>query len=206
MRKRSGIIFVAIGVMLMISALLLYAYNSYDSFRAGEESDQLLGEVKAAIEFPDIAEVEFDVEMPLSENEEQVAAEMAVVIIDGYGYIGYVSIPVLKLELPIMAEWDYARLKTAPCRHAGTVDGNDLVIAAHNYSTHFGTLSGLELGTEVLFTDMTGTVTSYSLERLETMAPDAVDEVLNSEYDLVLYTCTPGGATRVVAFCRRLDK
>ena len=38
----------------------------------------------------------------------------------------------------------------------------------------------------------------------ETLAPDAVDAVQNSGYDLVLYTCTSGGATRVVAFCDRV--
>ena len=29
---------------------------------------------------------------------------------------GYLSVPSVGLELPVMAEWDYDRLKTAPCR------------------------------------------------------------------------------------------
>ena len=36
--------------------------------------------------------------------------------IDGNEYIGYLTIPALGLELPVMAELDSARLETAPCR------------------------------------------------------------------------------------------
>ncbi len=43
--------------------------------------------------------------------------EMTVVEIDGYGYVGVLTIPALELELPVMSEWDAARLKIAP---AGT--------------------------------------------------------------------------------------
>ena len=105
------------------------------------------------------------------------------------------------------SEWDYNRLKIAPCRHFGSSRTDDLVIAAHNYKTHFGSLSKLRSGAEVIFTDMDGIENRYVLVRdPETLAPDAVDAVQNSGYDLVLYTCTPGGATRVVAFCDRVTE
>ena len=129
---------------------------------------------------------------------------MPTLLIDGYEYIGYLSIPDLELELPVMAEWDYNRLKIAPCRHFGSSGTDDLVIAAHNYKTHFGSISSLKEGAEVIFTDINGIDIRYVLAREpETLAPDAVDAVQNSGCDLVLYTCTPGGATRVAAFCDR---
>ena len=53
---------------------------------------------------------------------------------------------------------------------------------------------------------MEGIVNTYFVEKLETLGPDAVDTVLNSSYDLVLYTCTKGGRTRVVVFCRRAEE
>ena len=46
-------------------------------------------------------------------------------------------------------------------------------------------------------------VSTYCVEKLEKLSPDAVDTVLNSGYDLVLYTCTKGGRTRVIVFCDR---
>ena len=52
---------------------------------------------------------------------------------------------------------------------------------------------------------MEGIVNTYSIRRIETLNPDAVDAVQNSGNDLVLYTCTKGGKTRVTVFCDRTD-
>ena len=186
MPKRVGIIFVTMGVVLVLSAILLFLYNDFEDRRAGQRAESLMDEIQTAVE------------------EETLPAEMPVAIIDGYEYIGYLSIPDLELELPVMAEWDYDRLKISPCRHFGSSETDDLVIAAHNYESHFGLLSKLNIGAEIIFTDMAGNENCYSLQVLDTLAPDAVDAVQNSGYDLVLYTCTFGGATRVVAFCERV--
>lgn len=209
MPKKSGIIFVTMGAVLMLSALLLFLYNGYEERRAGQEAELLLDDIQSAIaEETDPTTQPTEIEIEITENTEPtetLPAEMPVVMIDGYEYIGYVSIPDLELELPVMAEWDYNRLKIAPCRHFGSSRTDDLVIAAHNYKTHFGSLSSLEIGAEVIFTDMDGIMNRYTLmKEPETLAPDAVDAVQNSGYDLVLYTCTPGGATRVVAFFDRV--
>lgn len=211
MPKKSGIIFVTMGAVLMLSALLLFLYNGYEERRAGQEAELLLDDIQSAIAEetdPTIGPTEIEIEITENtEPTETLPAEMPVVMIDGYEYIGYVSIPDLELELPVMAEWDYNRLKIAPCRHFGSSRTDDLVIAAHNYKTHFGSLSSLEIGAEVIFTDMDGIENRYTLmKEPETLAPDAVDAVQNSGYDLVLYTCTPGGATRVVAFCDRVTE
>ena len=212
MPKKAGIIFVTIGVVLIFSALLLFLYNGLEDRRAGQQAESLMDEIHSAMtEETDPTtkptEIETEIGIEITEPTETLPAEMPVVMIDGYEYIGYLSIPALELELPVMAEWDYSRLKIAPCRHFGSSRTDDLVIAAHNYKAHFGSLSKLESGAEVIFTDMDGIENHYVLMKdPETLAPDAVDEVQNSGYDLVLYTCTPGGATRVVAFCDRVTE
>ena len=131
--------------------------------------------------------------------------ELPVVELDGYEYVGYVEIPTLEVELPVMADWDYDRLKIAPCRQFGSSRTDDLVIAAHNYQTHFGRLKELQKGDTVRFTDMEGIVNTYSVSKCETLQPTEVDAVQNSGYDLVLYTCTLGGRTRVTVFCDRVE-
>ena len=211
MCKKPGIIFVIMGAVLILSALLLFLYNGYEEYRAGQEAELLLDEIQSVIKeetAPAMGPTE--IEMGITESTESTEAtgtqpaEMPVVMIDGYEYIGYLSIPDLKLELPVMSEWDYNRLKVAPCRHFGSSRTDDLVIAAHNYKTHFGALSGLKIGSEICFTDMDSIENNYTLKKLDTLDPDSVDAVQNSGYDLVLYTCTPGGATRVAAFCDRV--
>lgn len=207
MPKKAGIIFVTLGVVLILSALLLFLYNGYEEHRAGQEAEILLNDIQSVIEQetePTTKPTEENTDATEStEAVETLAPEMPEIEIDGYEYIGYISIPNLELELPVMAEWDYERLKIAPCRHFGSSRTDDLVIAAHNYKTHFGSLSSLSEGAEIIFIDMDGIENRYVLQSLDTLAPDAVDAVQNSGYDLVLYTCTPGGATRVVAFCDR---
>ena len=213
MHKKTGVIFVTIGVVLILSALLLFLYNCFVDRRIGQQNELLVDDIKSAIaEKPSPtakpieteSETETAPKTPTAVPQETPPPEMPVKVIDGYEYIGYISIPDLKLELPVMSEWDYSRLKVAPCRQFGSTGTDDLVIAAHNYNSHFGRLSSLEIGAEIIFTDMNGEVNRYSLNRLDTLKPNAVDVVQNSGFDLVLYTCTIGGATRVVAFCNRM--
>lgn len=197
--KKTGIVFVAIGAVLILSALLLFFYNQNEDERAGQEAQTILNDVQTIITKRETEEAPTD----LPEPEGTEPAELSVVMIDGYEYIGYLSIPDLDLELPVMSDWDYDRLKLAPCRQFGSTVTDDLVIAAHNYKRHFGALGQLQLGATILFTDMDGNVISYRLEKSATIDPKAVDMVQNSEYDLVLYTCTYGGSNRVAVFCDR---
>lgn len=130
---------------------------------------------------------------------------MTVIEIDGYGYIGYLSLPALGLELPVLSEWDYTRLKTAPCLYYGSVKTDNMVIAAHNYTRHFGKLSQLKPGDTIRFTDMDGTVYTYQVGDLEILPPTATEEMITSDWELSLYTCTYGGGSRVTVRCERTD-
>lgn len=202
--KKTGIVFVTIGTVLILSALLLFFYNQNEDERAGQEAQTILNDVQAAINQRETEKPEPSTVPTVStEPEETEPSELTVVMIDGYEYIGYLSIPDLELELPVMADWDYERLKLAPCRQFGSTRTDDLVIAAHNYKRHFGALGQLTLGARIYFTDMDGNAVSYLVEKSATIDPKAVDAVQNSGYDLVLYTCTYGGSNRVAVFCNR---
>ena len=200
--KKTGIVFVAIGAVLILSALLLFFYNQNEDEQAGQEAQNILGNVQTVITQRETEEQPTE-ETQEPEQEETEPTELTVVMIDGYEYIGYLSIPDLELELPVMADWDYERLKLAPCRQFGSTVTDDLVIAAHNYKRHFGSLGLLAIGARIMFTDMDGNEISYLVEKSATIDPKAVDAVQNSGYDLVLYTCTYGGSNRVAVFCDR---
>lgn len=203
MSKKAGIAMLTAGVVLIISALLLFAYNRHEDAQAGQEAENLLKRVETAV--GEVNKKEADTENPDDAHDASAALdpEMPTVMLDDYEYVGYVEIPVLELKLPVMSEWDYTRLKTAPCRQFGSTRTDDLVIAAHNFESHFGRLKDLSTGDTVIVTDMEGIINIYSVAKIETLAPNAVDAVQNSGYDLVLYTCTKGGKTRVTVFCDR---
>ncbi len=198
-KKTAGLVLAVTGAVLIISALLLFFHNLQEDQHAGDQSQWVLEEMRQ------LEDNEAGTSLPASTTAptEVLPAEMPTVQINGYDYIGTLSVPSLELELPVMAQWDYDRLKIAPCRQFGSSRTDDLVIAAHNYQNHFGRLKELSRGDTVVFTDMESIVNAYSVEKVETLAPTEIDAVQNSGYDLVLYTCTIGGKTRVAVFCNR---
>ena len=194
----------AAGTILILSAVALILYNAYENRSAKIASNAILAELKRSIDSKSGSE---DAKTGLSNvDDTDASAEMPIIEINGYGYIGYLTIPVLDLSLPIMAEWDYTRLKIAPCRQFGTVAGNDLVIAGHNYLSHFGNLKTLQVGDALYFTDAAGKVVHYEVSAMEILQPTQVEEIKNSMWDLTLYTCTYGGRERVVIRCKKTSE
>lgn len=192
MRRKMGMACMAIGAVLVLAALSLFAYNSYEDKKAGEASDALLSGVESAIrENGDLSDYDLD---------------MTVVGIDGYNCIGCLTIPALRLELPVISEWSYANLQAAPCRYTGSAATDDLVIAAHNYREHFGSLSKISPGDEVYFMDMNGKLYSYQVVEVDVLNPIAVEEMTSGEYDLTLFTCTYGGQSRTTVRCDRITE
>ena len=203
MRRKIGIICIVLSVVLLLAAAGLLCYNTWQSGSAGEASQAVLDQIREAA--PAQTEASEDPYADHVDAFDEEAKEMTVRQIDGYGYVGYLSLPVLQLELPVMAECDYERLKIAPCRDSGATKTDDIVIAAHNYSTHFGKISQLIQGDLLTFTDMDGETILYEVAALDILEPTAGDIVRSGTFDLVLYTCTYGGEQRVVVFCNRVD-
>ena len=205
MPRKIGIAVIAVGAVLILSALFLLLYNRCEDARAGRQAESVLASVEAAI-VPRSAETSASSTPDETETvptEPPLDPEMPTAVVNGYAYVGYLELPTLELKLPVMSKWDYTRLQIAPCRQFGSSRTDDLVIAAHNYQNHFGRLKELSVGDTVIFTDMEGIVSTYRIGKIETLNPTEVDAVQNSGHDLVLYTCTKGGKTRVTVFCDR---
>ena len=198
MRKGFGICCIILGVCCLISSLGLIAYNRWEEEKAQDASKNILQDVQENM--PEITREE----SKQDESEEisvDIPKEMLATQVDGYDCIGVLSIPVLELELPVLTDWSYAKLKIAPCHYFGSYYEKDFVIAAHNYQSHFGRLSELQPKDLILFTDISGTVYCYEVVLLETLPANATEEMITSGFDLSLYTCTPGGASRVTVRC-----
>lgn len=200
--KSKGKLFIFMGLLLIAASLLLIAYNLYDEYRAGQfskmaitdleefmqtqsskDNDEPIGTIPDEMEIPDYI-LNPDMDMPEK-------------TIDGVEYIGILSIPTLGLELPVISQWSYPNLKNAPCRYSGSVYKNNMIIAAHNYGSHFGNLKNLKAGDIVTFTDIDGNVFTYEMAELEILQPTAIEHMESGEWDLTLFTCTIGGQSRV---------
>ena len=184
--------------MLLITALALFLYNLSENFRAAKESREMLALLEAQMS-DNQQELQVDPPKGLPSD----IQSMAEIEIDGNMYIGYLSIPSLELELPIMSDWNYKKLQIAPCRYYGTVNQNNLVIMAHNYSHHFGKIVNLNYNDTIIFTDVNGIATRYKVVGQDILDPYAVGEMVAGDFDLTLFTCTYGGKSRVTVYCDR---
>lgn len=204
MRKKQ-LIFTSLGVLLLLSALLFAGYNLFSEIRATDEAKKAfekLGfssfdELSAdeAQKQKELPEYVLDPNMPMPEKE-----------IDGYKYIGYISIPALSVKLPVMSDWSYEKLTVSPCRYFGSAYLGNLIVAAHNYRNHFGRLSELSPGDKVVFVDMKKNVFKYRVTETELLEPEDVEELKSGNWDLTLFTCTVGGQYRVTVRCEASKK
>lgn len=188
-----------LGTALVLAALSLFLWNRMEDNEAGKAAENILPQIIEEIQEPDTVNETEEPSWP-----DPYDPAMTEVEIDGYAYVGYLSIPAIELELPVMSEWDYPRLKIAPCRYTGSTKTGDLVIAGHNYTRHFGPLSRLSEGDQVIFTDMDGEIWVYAVAAVEVLAPTAIEDMTASGYDLTLFTCTYGGTSRVTVRCDRV--
>lgn len=211
-----GVTAMVLGTALIVSALVLLVHNIKQDKRAGDLSQRVLAQVFAVISdqqvtggLPDLPAKGGKPDSGLSSEpavkydpKAKTAADLPVVKIDGYSYIGFLCIPALDLDLPVTSSPDQEGLKIAPCRHFGSARTGDLVIAGHNYKSHFGRIHTLELGDLIVFTDLHGVSVNFCVGAMEVVAATAVDGIKDSDWDLILYTCTYGGQQRLVVSCK----
>jgi sortase A len=208
MRNKAGIFCMMVGTALILGALSLFLLNEKDSRDAEAFAENVMPalqeEILDAIQTaPTDADASENTPVELLRPEDLIMTEK---YINGYPYIGYLTIPDLNLELPVMSNWNSQRLMMSPCRFMGTVKGEDLVIMAHNYKSHFGQLSSLTEGAKVRFVDMDGVVWDYKIVMIEVLAAEDVEEMTAGEYDLSLFTCTTNRSHRVTVRCNKVKE
>ncbi|MCD7732193.1 MAG: sortase, partial [Oscillospiraceae bacterium] len=183
---------------LLIGALSLYLYNRQDAERAATASTEAEEKLSDAM----LSASSSDFELSVEEDDNGNAYSVVSLDVDGDSYIGVLSIPSFGLELPVLSEWSYAGLKNSPARYTGSASAGNLVICAHNYERHFGNIKDLDIGAEITFTDVTGTVYEYEVIEVENLQPTAISEMIIGDWDLTLFTCTRSGQARVTVRCK----
>ena len=194
--RKTGNILIAVGAILIASAMVIVFYNLFASKNAEKKSEDIL--LKMDIPTTDEArtpdyELSPDVGMPEIE-------------IDGVFCIAVVEIPKLGIKLPVLSECTKQNLKIAPCRYTGSAYTDDLVIAGHNYLYHFRNIGNLMQGDSVIITDMDGNKFNYVVSATDVLQPTDVEDMTKGEWPLTLFTCDYSGQTRITIRCDRLNE
>ena len=216
MRRSRGTLFMVIGVLMLLIAGGLFYLNMQEEEQADLFAKQTLKQIQmviptleekseamlAAASNPDSTAL---VAAQAQEAQDAVAesTQMQTIQIKEETYIGVIAIPSLNLELPVNSEWSYPKLAHSPCCYSGSFLDDTLVIAGHSVRAHFRGLRQIQGGASVAFTNAVGNVILYKVAAVETLGSKEVDKLIHNDYDLTLFTCTPGGVSRVVVRCNR---
>jgi sortase A len=197
-KNKVGAVLSCIGLICIIAALVIWGYNVWDDNRAGQAANDVVWQLNEELSGSDDTSMQ-------GMYEKYPQMEMPKYSVDGDDYIGYLEIPDLELMLPVMSEWSYPNLRTAPCRYSGSAYLNNLVIAAHNYSRHFGNIKNLQVGSCVTLTDMDNNKFVYNVAEIEEVLPTDIDEMKTGDWDLTLFTCNNSGRRRIAVRCVKAE-
>lgn len=213
--KKSKVACFSIGTALLLAALFFVLFNLNQDRKSGEIAQEILLELKEEIAENSsesaFESIENSVQDDLySEYESSIEIEAVepYIELDGNIYIGIISIPSIGIELPVINQWSYPSLKISPCRYKGAVADDNMIIAAHNYQSHFGRINELSGGEEIIFTDVAGNLYRYEVTFVDNIRGTDIDtmEFDSSEnWDLTLFTCTLSGQSRVTVRAIKLE-
>lgn len=182
---------IILGILCILLSITLYIKNKYQELDTGKKSKEMLDIIETKINVSDKEEIKSN-------------TEDLVLNISGYDYIGVISIPSLNIKLPIMRETDYDRLAISPCKYYGNINTNDLVLCAHDYVNQFGKISNLKEDDIVIITDVLGNNYVYKVVLTEELNPTDITNMIDSPFDLTLYTCSYGALKRITVRCNRI--
>jgi len=204
MKRKLGIIVLCISIVALLSSAGIWMYNTWDENRAGDSADlttQLLYDAIAEVVTENSVKYIGYTSLPSSESAENTPS---LVEINGEFYLGVINIPAFSLELPVNNEWSDERLEKSPCRYMGDIT-RSMVISAHNYNSHFGRISNLAVGDKIIITDVIGNKHWYNVELLDTLHETEISAMINSPYDLTLFTCTLDRRHRTTIRCNKMN-
>lgn len=182
MNKKSKIILI-IGLSLIFIACIILVFFELEELYSKKKSDNLMNRI-----------------LEIQNNNQ----ESDTIILEDTEYIGYLIIPTLELNLPISKTFSYSSLKKTPTLYYGSIENNNMVICGHSYKSHFKYLYKLKKGDEIIFVDTQKNKYVYKVELVEELKSTDIVKMIESDFDLTIYTCTKDGLKRVTVRCNRI--
>ncbi|MFI3206667.1 MAG: sortase [Clostridia bacterium] len=172
--------FILSGITLILISFCLFVQNLQTEENLKISTSNILVEIFEQLE-----------EIKIEKNDENLVEDYSdteytkEVLVDNSLYCFVLNIPSLGLQLPVQSNWSYENLNVSPCVYKS----EPLSIAAHNYDTHFGKLTSLNIGDSVSIEYFSGEIDEYKVVSITKIYETDVEELENSDYDLSLFTC-----------------
>lgn len=218
MKKTMPKVLIVVGALSLIAAGVLTAYTYIDDYLADQRARDILDQVEYVgwktmeltepedLFYPvrDADELENPDDEPYPEDTENSGEPIK------FDILGILEIPKLKRKLPVLDRSQRSLLNISVCRFSGKVEKKPirLIIAGHNYRSHFGLIHTLEIGDVVLFRMPDGETYRYSVIRLETCHVSEKEAVhAGDDWDITMITCQkPERTMRHVVRCKEIPE
>lgn len=182
--KKAGQLLLLISMLCALGAIGFICYNIDQNQKAAAHANQILNN--------------WD-DMPLETTNDMDLVRSADL---ETGYMAVIELPTLGITLPVNEEWSEDASHISPCRYQGNLKTKDLIIAGHNYGSHFGYLHDLQLGDPIIITDASQKKYEYQVSKKETIPGTSIDKMQKGEWDLTLFTCDYMGTSRITIRCQ----
>ena len=186
MKKRLFTLSLLLGLLLLVVSVGLFLWQ-YFAARSGAEDGRTLATRLEAM-LPQRSQ---------GDETRQPDAQMPVLQLDGADYVAILE--VRGQSFPVADGWP-GDLMTCPARFAGTAYGQGLVIGGAQ--PQFDFCSQVEVGEQLLVTDMTGAQFAYTEGTVE-RADSAQGRWLTEGYDLTLFCQDSYGMQYIAVRCDR---
>lgn len=194
MNRKKTAICMSMGLALLMCAVAVLFYNYREDRRAAKVGEDAMIQLKKIIAAGSLTGKSGEAE--IMDN------RLRRIMIGGNTYCGYLIIEKLGLQLPVLVDVNDYKLQLAPCVYYGTIEDNNLIIAAHNYKSHFGKINQLVKDDKIIFVDICGIKHEFRVDKCEIIGKDMKEKMLDSAYQLTLFTCDYSGQNRVTVRCK----
>lgn len=167
-----------LGIILIAFSIFLIIYNLIFDYISGKTSKEALDELNTVITGNKSDNNSFDVNN-----------DMPTIEVNGYEYIGVISIETVDIKLPVLKEYTIKNLSVAPALYKGNIYKNNAIIIAHNTKSHFNRIKKLNIGDLVTFEDINGNIFEYEVVSTEIISEKNIDLMVQGDWDLTLFTC-----------------
>ena len=194
------------GVLPLVTAIGIQFYSLADDYLAGRRAEALLQRTLNQGAVPSGAApqpVPDDAHIPGGRSPTVLEALTTGSDAMSYGTIGVLIIPRINVKLPVISTCSDALLAISVCRYKREMNPGPtrMVIAGHNYKTHFGRVPGLVPGDDVYFQDNNGVQYHYKVTELTEIDGSDHDGLESGEWNLTLLTCNRDRTRRILARC-----
>lgn len=191
LKGKFSLVCILAGAVLILVAVAILLANGFSARQDARDARRILEEAQTL--------------MPQAMDripQERGNNTMASMEIEDVNVIGVISFPGYGRTLPLAGQWDTSLVRSMPCRFTGSIYDRSLIIGAMDGESQIPFASRMEVGDEILLTDMEGGRYTYRVEAIHHARHATLAKLQEGEYDLTIFVKDSQHSEYLLIRCR----